>query len=253
MRCGKPLFVQPAVASSNSADARDLSQYYLSLGVFGAVIERRVLLADFRVLSYFALSERQTDRLGQMAVEAGANEQHRDLINILKERRLITRNEASGRRLVDTVCSIAVPQSALVHGKDLCSGVGRHLKVPLLIGLSRAAASVTLSRNILGVRLRLMLAHGSIRRADGARISDGRLGPALLLYSMWEPLFLGYNKCFLRSLTLRYFLSAQGVESRLVIGARLRPFMAHAWLQIGDNVLNDSVDHVASFTPVATL
>ena len=39
----------------------------------------------------------------------------------------------------------------------------------------------------------------------------------------------------------------------LVIGVTASPFGAHAWVQIGDVVLNDSVDRVRRFVPILTI
>jgi hypothetical protein len=36
----------------------------------------------------------------------------------------------------------------------------------------------------------------------------------------------------------------------LVLGVRMMPFAAHAWVQDGDTVLNDTVDYVSAYTPI---
>jgi hypothetical protein len=35
-----------------------------------------------------------------------------------------------------------------------------------------------------------------------------------------------------------------------VMGVSGRPFAAHCWVQVGDRVVNDTLDHVILFTPI---
>jgi len=58
--------------------------------------------------------------------------------------------------------------------------------------------------------------------------------------------------CLSRSLVLRYLLLLQNVESKLCIGIRKKDgeFQAHAWIEYGEDVLNDHIDNVRSYTPI---
>lgn len=58
------------------------------------------------------------------------------------------------------------------------------------------------------------------------------------------------SQCLRTSLALVSFLSKRHFYPDLVIGVRMRPFAAHAWVQAGDMVLNDTVDEVAPYTPI---
>lgn len=58
------------------------------------------------------------------------------------------------------------------------------------------------------------------------------------------------NKCLPQSIGLAMALREAGAAARLVIGVRLRPFAAHAWVQDRETILNDTLDHVLLFTPV---
>lgn len=77
-------------------------------------------------------------------------------------------------------------------------------------------------------------------RLIGATATFRRLLP-------WVP-FQGV--CLFRSLMLRAYLRRAKLSASLVIGCRTWPFEAHCWLQAGDLVLDDTADHVASFTPL---
>lgn len=63
----------------------------------------------------------------------------------------------------------------------------------------------------------------------------------------WAP-FQGV--CLYRSFFLMAFLRRRGLDARWVFGVRTWPFEAHCWLQAGDVVLDDTLDHVRPFTPI---
>lgn len=56
--------------------------------------------------------------------------------------------------------------------------------------------------------------------------------------------------CLYDSLALHVFLKRRGLGADLVIGAKLRPFAAHCWLQEQATVLNDRLDAARGFTPI---
>ena len=45
--------------------------------------------------------------------------------------------------------------------------------------------------------------------------------------------------------------SVFGVASAVVFGVQLYPFQAHAWVEAGDVIVTDDVDHCRMYTPVA--
>ncbi|HVZ34530.1 MAG TPA: lasso peptide biosynthesis B2 protein, partial [Polyangiaceae bacterium] len=56
--------------------------------------------------------------------------------------------------------------------------------------------------------------------------------------------------CLFDSLVLAEFLRRRGVRATLVIGISTVPFAAHACVQFGDLVLNDTVEKVQGYTPI---
>lgn len=58
------------------------------------------------------------------------------------------------------------------------------------------------------------------------------------------------NRCLPRSIALALCLGREGVRADVVIAVKLGPFAAHCWAQIGDQVLNDTPEEVARFTPI---
>jgi Transglutaminase-like superfamily len=56
--------------------------------------------------------------------------------------------------------------------------------------------------------------------------------------------------CLLDSLVLSVFLSLARQPCALVIAVATKPFLAHAWVQVDEAVLNDAVEHVQLFRPL---
>lgn len=61
------------------------------------------------------------------------------------------------------------------------------------------------------------------------------------------------RNCLLDSLALDRWLERRGFGSQLVFGILPEPFGAHCWLQTPEAILNDSYDHVSSFTPILAI
>jgi hypothetical protein len=63
-------------------------------------------------------------------------------------------------------------------------------------------------------------------------------------------IYTAHDKCLLDSMVLTAFLLRYGVPASLFIGIRQKPFSAHAWVQLEDCVLDDTVENVIRFTPL---
>jgi hypothetical protein len=51
----------------------------------------------------------------------------------------------------------------------------------------------------------------------------------------WKPL-----RCLQRSVVTARMLRAYGIQADVVIGHRAKPFLSHAWVEVGGRVVNDS-------------
>lgn len=56
--------------------------------------------------------------------------------------------------------------------------------------------------------------------------------------------------CLLDSLVLLTVLRGYDIPATITIGVAPKPFSAHAWVQVHDCVLDDSIEHVREFTPI---
>lgn len=66
----------------------------------------------------------------------------------------------------------------------------------------------------------------------------------------WVPL---QGVCLYRSCLLLNFLRARGLSAALVLGVQTFPFEAHCWLQAGELVLDDDLEHVRGLAPILAL
>ncbi|ESQ79308.1 lasso peptide biosynthesis B2 protein [Asticcacaulis sp. YBE204] len=59
-----------------------------------------------------------------------------------------------------------------------------------------------------------------------------------------------HNRCLENSLAFTTRCRRQGLAADLILGVKMGPFAAHAWVQSGETVLNDRLDQVRHFTPI---
>lgn len=66
-------------------------------------------------------------------------------------------------------------------------------------------------------------------------------------------LLRSHDQCLARSVALARWLAAHGGAADLVLGVRVRPFAAHAWVQSGDRLLNETCDGIRGYTPILVI
>ena len=59
--------------------------------------------------------------------------------------------------------------------------------------------------------------------------------------------------CLYRGFLLSRALRRRGVAAQWVFGVRTWPFHAHCWTQVGDQVVDDTLDRLRSYTPILTV
>jgi hypothetical protein len=73
----------------------------------------------------------------------------------------------------------------------------------------------------------------------------------ILIFGRLTPwTYTAKDACLFDSLALVRFLRSHHVNATWTIGVTARPFAAHCWVQYGDLVLNDTLEHVQCFTPI---
>lgn len=117
-------------------------------------------------------------------------------------------------------------------------------------GLAMALARAALSLRLIG--LNRTLRSLSRRRVVAPQPVDTGVHPGGIVaaFARMGMLATPHNQCLVRSIALGRYLRSRGFGVDIVLGARLLPFSAHAWVQLGDMVLNDQLDTVRNFTPI---
>jgi hypothetical protein len=65
--------------------------------------------------------------------------------------------------------------------------------------------------------------------------------------------YTAHRRCLVDSLALSVYLTKSGIPCTFVIGVSLKPFAAHSWVQMNEMVLNDTAEHVQTFTPILAI
>jgi Transglutaminase-like superfamily len=93
----------------------------------------------------------------------------------------------------------------------------------------------------------------AIHRNQYSESSDRALRQVACFFRLRIWFYTADQRCLFDSLVLAVFLTRQMIPCTLVIGVSTKPFLAHAWVQIGALVLNDTVEHVQTFTPILVI
>lgn len=83
--------------------------------------------------------------------------------------------------------------------------------------------------------------------------NEDRLLALCSTYRRLRPLYPAPQVCLLDSVALLNFLAGAGLAADLIFGVRNQPFEAHCWLQCADLVLNDTTEHVRTYTPIMVI
>ena len=93
-----------------------------------------------------------------------------------------------------------------------------------------------------------------LRASAAAQRAPAALASAIALVAAFERLrpllFSARDACLFNSFVLIEFLARHACHPCWIFGVRARPFAAHCWVQLGDTVLNDSLEHVSRYTPI---
>ena len=82
-------------------------------------------------------------------------------------------------------------------------------------------------------------------------VGISRAATLALQFDRLRPWLPWSGRCLPNSLILISFLRRHGIEADLVLGVHTFPFEAHCWVEYRGVVLNDTVEHVRWYTPLA--
>lgn len=126
------------------------------------------------------------------------------------------------------------------HFPDILAAVVAQLNSAIALRLA------PFSRTVLGL----------VASRDSTRAGFKRTGSdetAISAFLRAKRILKSNDRCLMHSIAMVNYLAAKGFFPMLVIGVKMSPWGAHAWVQDGDRVLNDTVDHVAAYTPILAI
>jgi hypothetical protein len=208
--------------------------------VHGAVESGNLVLLDIARDAYFCVPGAGTSLLPG-PVHEGLGELSPEVLRDLAEAGLV-------RQTVDPP---AQAWSTLPPTRDLVSveGVARDWRDWMAFG----EALATLAPSYYRRPFARVVAHARARRA-WSRTAAGVLTPEVIDRAArfnamlpWSPV---RGACLLQATWLLEILAQEGFAADWVFGVRTWPFSAHCWVQVGDTVLNDSVERVAPYRAI---
>jgi hypothetical protein len=173
----------------------------------------------------------------------------------------------AGRPLVGSAAEIDPEAAAALLSAGICSE-GREDRRPL--GMPVASETVSASASVrataidlLGFASALLLAAWRARRTRTCRsfsstrsaardsVQAAELQDALARLRSARILIPAPRRCLPASLTTAAYLGLKGIDCEIVFGVRGHPFAAHCWVERDGVVLDDELDRVRAFTPIA--
>ena len=89
------------------------------------------------------------------------------------------------------------------------------------------------------------------RQSDDCDVGVARAATLALQFDQLRPWLPRSGRCLPNSLILMAFLRRHGIRANLVLAVHTFPFEAHCWVEYRGVVLNDTVEHVRWYTPLA--
>jgi len=235
-----------------------MARYALADHVFVCLNGEHLVLLDLKEDRYWALEASQTAGLGALvggwpvkaadqppAAEAPTSDTAA-VIEVLRGRGLLTDTAPPGKDATP-VSAIAPVRELAAEAEPASRGAGSWVGFIAASAMAKIALRTwPFERVIRRVRRR--------KAALGARAVEVDIERARLLVAAFMRyrvfLFSSKNECLFDSLALLEYLARNGIHADWVFGVQTRPFAAHCWVQHGDIVFNDTVEHVSGYTPI---
>jgi hypothetical protein len=234
--------------------------YFLSADAYCCEFGDGAIILDVRNDTYIGVDRQHVDYLkgcinnwpGRKYTEqAGAGTEVAATTGLISD--LISRGILTTRPTSKRPDPAARPDRAL---SDWNSDVMRR-RIPLRhiaeFALSLLAVSTALRQNGLASLLCWIGRHQSSidRKCSVESRKLSRCVASFVWLRLW--CYTAYRRCLFDSLVLSVYLTRQSIPCTISIGVATKPFLAHAWVQIDDCVLNDTAEHVQEFEPILSI
>lgn len=234
-----------------------MTKYLLSNHVHLRLTDDGAVLLDLRRDEYLTLNRDQASALleateGWPASSAGdtpstrTDKNRSEFSTTLLERGLITPDAHAGKPAIQA--ELPTPNTSLVEQYHTDQQSYLRYLPSFLTACARTFLSLrlrSLDQIIFSIerrKRRHLSAHGATAE---------KMEELVRAFQFLRPfVYTDYNKCLFDSLTLVHFLASHGCFPSLVVGIRIRPFEAHAWVQQGRCSLNHAVEYVRAYAPI---
>ncbi len=237
----------------------NVGNYFLGADIYACELDEGAVFLDLRSLKYFAVDAeflptlqseiRSWPHKGTKLPDVGRTtaENASEIIDTLLERGLLATSEPRNRLRQRNV---VLPASS--QHPDWDSGCGYHITPSLLLHFVACCARAAAAFKLSGFK-RMLYQFNNARSSSSSELRDGtpdelrRLLTVFCRLRVW--FYTALDACLFDSLALTAFLRRNRIDARLTLGVTLKPFAAHAWVQVGDRVVDDSVEHVREYSP----
>lgn len=229
------------------------AQYYLPHHVHLCEFDDGGVLLDLRREKYFGVNSGAIQSLkafmqGRGNCAAVQQDDGQSTLAELEKSHLITRNRDLGRPFLPLAlaCTDAVPFEGRAPGEAEIqpAHILRFFSTGIIAALELRTRS--LERIVTRLRERKARHAASPPAPDTASIIE-----LVKIFRRLTPLlFTTKEFCLRDSLMLLEFLARHDVYPTWAIGVRTKPFGAHSWVQHEALLLNDTLQHVETFTPI---
>lgn len=173
-----------------------------------------------------------------------------ELVDSLITNRILTRSAVAGRRFkpVETRAdrSLYLPCLATTCHPGVRDIASFMISVLLIKGLLLTASLKRVLAMMQKRKEQIATDEGDWRSAEIRVLVNSFLRARTYAYS-------ADDHCLFDSLVLMDFLLRHQIAASLVFGVHTKPFRAHAWVQLGNSVLNDHVENVQAYRPIFSI
>ncbi|BEV13171.1 lasso peptide biosynthesis B2 protein (plasmid) [Asticcacaulis sp. DW145] len=136
------------------------------------------------------------------------------------------------------------------------------LEAPQEASTWAAVAEATIDQALAGLDLKTVpiakilrgIRREAARRQPAARsLTQRSMGSWARAFQLSQHIVPTGDQCLRRSIAMFRFLARRSCLPSFVIGVRAHNFGAHAWLQMDETVLNDTVEGVLPYTPIMVI
>ncbi len=228
------------------AATTSMSGYSLAPGISFCNTGGRHIFLDIRVDRYFCLGPAADRGFARLVAGAPLEAADRMHLSALQRQGLLMPVDGCGLSSISAACT-SVRRSLLDE-----------MTSPPSLDMLKAAAALLHARWSLRLRsLDRLLSYARSVKADlppfDLARDEGRLAAIAAAFQKAALLTGALNQCLANSLAISRQARAHGIATDLVLGVKLRPFQAHAWVQAGEVLVSDPVDRVAPFTPILVI